>query len=79
MQEGEEGEDQEEFFDVEMTIDDDLFDQNSEEIEEGMFVSFKYTGEYSKGLGRPMNPKVSFLILINNERRSHNFDKERYT
>lgn len=42
-----------------MTIDEEIFDYSAEEIEEGMFVSFKYAGEYAKGLGRPMNPKVS--------------------
>jgi hypothetical protein len=42
-----------------MTVDEELFEESTANIKEGQFVSFKYTGEYSKGLGRPMNPKVS--------------------
>jgi hypothetical protein len=58
--EGEEGgKEDEAFFDVEMTIDEELFYEDVGAITEGTFVSFKYVGEYSKGLGRPMNPRVS--------------------
>ncbi len=50
-------------YDVEMTIDDELFEDDVDAIEEGDFVSFKYVGEYAKGLGRPMNPKVPLILF----------------
>eukprot|EP00026_Physarum_polycephalum_P002917 Phypoly_transcript_02926.p1 GENE.Phypoly_transcript_02926~~Phypoly_transcript_02926.p1 ORF type:complete len:773 (+),score=149.17 Phypoly_transcript_02926:98-2416(+) len=57
--EGEEEEkDEDTFYDVEMTIDTNLFYEDVGAITEGSFVSFKYVGEYAKGLGRPMNPRI---------------------
>lgn len=49
------------FYDLDMVLDEQ-FEGDTSEIEEGTFISFKYHGEYSKGRGPPMNPKVSIHI-----------------
>lgn len=53
-----------EFFQVEMKVDQDLFEGNIEEIVPGAFVSFRYTGEYN-AFGPPVNPKISCIIFHN--------------
>lgn len=50
------------FYDVEMSIDEDRFDGDVNEIEPKTYVSFRYYGQQS-GLGQPIDPKVLSLFL----------------
>lgn len=50
--------DSENFYEMEMTVDQQLFGDELEEIKEGSFVSFKYHLEHSRG-GPPVSPKIS--------------------
>ena len=70
-EEGDEGEvekrtevkEDEGFFEVEISVDEDLFDGDLSGITVGTFVSFRYTGEMHT-FGPPKNPKVSFFPLF---------------
>ena len=44
------------FYDIEMILDDQLYEGDLKDIKEGGFVSFRYTGTT---FGPPVNPKVS--------------------
>lgn len=52
----EKGDAQKEFVDVAMTVDENIFEEDPEDIEEGQFVSFRYLGE-TKGI--PLHSKIS--------------------
>lgn len=45
-----------------MSIDEELFDANINEIVPNSFVSFRYFGERG-GFGPPMDPKVSIRFI----------------
>lgn len=53
------------FYDIEMVLDDQLYEGDLKDIKEGGFVSFRYTGTT---FGPPVNPKVSihcyFIFLL---------------
>lgn len=49
----------EEFIDVEMKIDVQLFEGSENEIEPGKFVSYRYTGEHASA--GPINPTISLF------------------
>ena len=46
------------FYDVEMSVDEELFVGDPTEISEGSFVSFRYIGEAGSD-APPINPKIS--------------------
>lgn len=55
---GEEDDDDEGYFEVELKVDEALFEGDTSEIVPGKFVSFRYIGEYNIP-GPPVNPKIS--------------------
>jgi hypothetical protein len=49
--------DEQEFYDVEMQPDGEMFTGKNSEIVPGKFVSFRYTGRFHNG--PPINPRIS--------------------
>ena len=52
-----------EYFELEMKVDEKLFDGDISEISVGTFVAFRYLGEYTGGVGPPLYPRVSFSLF----------------
>lgn len=50
--------DETQFYTMEMSIDEKLFQDNVEDIDVGSFISFKYSGEYNP-TAPPINPRIS--------------------
>lgn len=48
------------FYDVEMSVDEDRFDGDVSDIAVNSYVSFRYFGQLS-GTGPPIDPRVSIL------------------
>lgn len=53
--------DKSEFYDMEMSVDESIFEGELGDLKGGAFVSFRYHGEYSP-IGPPINPLVSLCI-----------------
>lgn len=54
--EAETKDDDNEFYDIEMEVDKELFDDEYDSLEVGKFVSFRYASDF---MGRPVNAKIS--------------------
>lgn len=50
----------EDMWDIEMSLDNEIFDADPSEIEVGDFVSFRYAGNFASKV--PINPKISFFF-----------------